>query len=296
VLDQGNGSRTRAHWRGSRGAASLLALALAVPGGAPTSPPSPANLKPATSEAYDEYIRLTDARHAEELRRGRPYLFVEGLPEEKRRAAYAQLRAGEVVIERLQTLEDSHEIRCPEGIIHHWVAAAFIPGVTLEQTLHLVKDYDHHSTYYAPDVQRSKILGHDGDHYKIALRFKRKKVITVVLNTEFDVQYTTLDAARAISRARSTRIAQVEDHDTPQEHELPVGDDGGYLWRMDTYWRFLQKDGGTYVQCEAVSLTRDIPFAFKWLIGPFVTSIPRETLAATLRATRTALVPPTPGR
>jgi hypothetical protein len=82
------------------------------------------------------------------------------------------------------------------------------------------------------------------------------------------------------------RIAEVEHAGERDEREKTPGDDGGFLWRMETWWRMEERDGGTYVQSEVVSLTRDIPVALKWLIGPFVTSIPRETLAATLEATR----------
>ena len=93
----------------------------------------------------------------------------------------------------------------------------------------------------------------------------------------------------ARSRIYSTRIAQVENAGEPDERELPVGRDGGYLWRLNTYWRLLERDGGTYVQCESISLTRGIPFGFGWMIKPFVTSIPRESLEFTLNTTRKAL-------
>jgi hypothetical protein len=282
--------------RDVRRASTVFSLVLAFSGAAYAATggasPEPAELKPATLEAYNHYIQLTDARNETELRSGKAFLWLDSLPEAQRQALYAQIRNGEVAIERLETREKGKEIHCPSGIIHHWVAAVFIPGATLEQTLALVKDYDHQAVVYAPDVQRSKTLAHEGDDYKIFLRFKRKKVITVVLNANFDVRYTQIDSTRAYSRARSTRIAEVQEHDTPQERELTPGDDGGYLWRMDTYWRFLEQDGGTYVQCEAVSLTRDIPRGLKWLIGPFVTGIPRETLASMMHATRTALVLP----
>jgi len=43
------------------------------------------------------------------------------------------------------------------------------------------------------------------------------------------------------------------------------------------------------VQCEAISLTRGIPFALRWLVGPFVTGIPRESLAFTPETTRKTL-------
>jgi hypothetical protein len=116
-----------------------------------------------------------------------------------------------------------------------------------------------------------------------------KKVITVVVNTENEARFARLGSDRAQSRIYSLRVAEVADSGTPQEHERPVGHDGGFLWRLYTYWRFLERDGGTYVQCEAISLTRGIPFVFEWLIGPFVTSVPRESLTFTLEATRKAL-------
>ena len=94
---------------------------------------------------------------------------------------------------------------------------------------------------------------------------------------------------RAQSRIYSTRIAEVEYPDTPREREKPVGRDGGYLWRLNSYWRFLQRDGGVSLQCESISLTRGIPLGLGWIVRPFVTSIPRETLAFTLDTTRKAL-------
>jgi len=51
----------------------------------------------------------------------------------------------------------------------------------------------------------------------------------------------------------------------------------------------LQRDGGVYVQLEAISLTRNIPTGLNWLISPFVTSIPKESLLFTLTHTRDAL-------
>ena len=93
-------------------------------------------------------------------------------------------------------------------------------------------------------------------------------------------------ATRAHSRSTAVRIAQVENAGSRDEREKPPGDDGGFLWRMETWWRMEERDGGTYVQSESVSLTRDIPAGLGWLIRPFVTSIPRESLTFTLEATR----------
>ena len=154
---------------------------------------------------------------------------------------------------------------------------------------YVLKDYDRHSVYYAPDVERSKIESRDADHYRIFLRFRRHKVITVVLNTEHDVQYYRDGPERAHSRSSAVRVAEVENAGKSDEREKPPGDDGGFLWRMETWWRMEERDGGVYVQSEAASLTRKIPTGLGWMIGPFVTSIPRESLTFTLEATRRAV-------
>ena len=86
----------------------------------------------------------------------------------------------------------------------------------------------------------------------------------------------------------ATRIAEVADADQPGEHEKPIGQDGGFLWRLNSYWRFEEKDNGVYVEVESISLTRDIPTGLGWLIKPFITGIPRESLLMTLGSMRTA--------
>jgi hypothetical protein len=181
-------------------------------------------------------------------------------------------------------------VEAPGGLIHHWRGTAWVPNATVAQAVALLQDYDQHATIYRPNVARSKTISRDGDMFRVYLRFFMKKVITVVVNSEHDARFSRIGTDRAQSRIYSTRIAEVENPDTPTEREKPVGRDGGYLWRLNTYWRFLERDGGTYVQCESITLTRGIPIGLGWLIRPFVTSIPRETLDFTLATTRKALV------
>jgi len=249
-----------------------------------------ADLKPATAAAFDHYVQLTEQRMATDLS-GR-FLRMDGLPADQRDADYTRLRAGEVITEQLQTLENGKPILVSSGMIHHWRGVAFVKGTTLKKTLAFLQDYDHQEKYYAPDVQRSKLLLRNGDDFKIFLRLRKHKIVTVLLNTEYDVKYTTLDPARSSSRALSTRIAEIENADQPDGAEKPVGSDSGYLWRLYSYWRFYERDGGVYIQLEAISLTRGIPAGFGWLIRPFITSIPQESLAFTLTHTRDALQKP----
>ena len=246
-------------------------------------------LKPDTMAAFDDYVKLTESRNAAELRQITNLLWIDGLKNSERAEAYAAVKRGEVKMTRLETRENGQRIRCPGGMIHHWAGVAFIPGARLQDVLRVLQDYDHHSQYYAPDVEQSKIESRDGDHFRVFLRFRRHKVITVVLNTEHDVRYFRDSETREHSRSSAVHIAEVENPGKPNEREKPPGEDGGFLWRMETWWRLDERDGGVYVQSEVVSLTRDIPAGLGWLIGPFVTSIPKETLTFTLDATRKAV-------
>lgn len=270
-------SRSAALTRRTAVALATCALLLAAPAAA-------ADLQPHTIAAFDRYVLVTEADA-----RGGPFLRTDALPEVERRAAVESMRQGELFIESLRTREAGRTIDIPDGLVHHWLGSVFVLGATVDQAVSLLQDYNQHATIYRPNVARSKVIARDGDVFRVYLRFFMKKVITVVVNSEHEARFTRLAADRAESRIYSTRIVEVESPDTPQEREKPVGRDGGYLWRLYTYWRFLERDGGTYIQCEAISLTRGIPFGVGWLVGPFVTSIPRESLTFTMEATRRTL-------
>jgi hypothetical protein len=272
-----------------------LALPLAADFARAGEPALP-KLRRETQEAFAHYLKLTEGRNKEELERGTNPLWIDGLPAEQRAEAYAALKRGEVRMQKLEVLEDGNPIRCPGGMIHHWTAVILIPRVKLEDVLRVLEDYDQHSVYYAPDVERSKIESRDGDHFRVFLRFRRHKVITVVLNTEHEVQYFHDAPGRAHSRSSAVRIAEVENAGKRDEREKIPGDDGGFLWRMETWWRMEERDGGVYVQSEVTSLTRDIPTGLGWMIGPFVNGIPKESLTFTLEATREAVERQAAGR
>ena len=136
----------------------------------------------------------------------------------------------------------------------------------------------------------ARLLSRSANHFRVFLRLKQTHVITVMLDTEYEIQYTALDDAHAASRSHSTRISEVENAGSPRERISSPGDDHGFLWRLYSYWRFYQADGGVYIQCNAISLTRDVPAGLGWLIGPFIEKIPQESLHFTLTATRQALL------
>ena len=253
-----------------------------------------AELKPQTIEAFDRYVRVTEARMQTELDGQSPFLWVDRLPDDEREEAYAKLRAGEVVIDRLETRDGDEKIKIPDGKIHHWIGTVLIPGVTLEQTMALVQDYDRYAEIYNPDVRQSKLLSRDGSRFRVYLQLFKKKVVTVVLNTEYDAEFVRLDDQRAYVPSYITRIVEVEHPDTSDEREKPEGRDRGFMWRFYNYCSYEERADDTYTQCESITLTRGIPFFLNVFIRPFVNGIPKDSLTFTLEAARRHLTTSAP--
>src|SRR5262249_51017043 len=267
----------------SRTVAVILGILLPVPALVA------ADLKQKTTDAFNKYVAVTEAKMAAELKPDGKFLYPDqpaAQPSEEMRDAFARLRRGEILVERQETQLDGKDVHVPDGMVHHWVGIVFIPGANLAQVVAVAQDYDRRAELYRPEVIASRLISHQGDDYKIFMRLYQKRFTTVVFNTEYDVHWGRVDEKKFYSHSISTRVAQVEDAEKPDGPEIPVGHGNGYLWRLNTYWRFEEKDGGVYVQCEALSLTRDIPFGLAWLIKPLVTKIPKQSLNRALGRTR----------
>lgn len=189
----------------------------------------------------------------------------------------------------MHTKEDGELMHVPGGLVHHWAAVIFIAKPSIYDTLAVLEDYDHHYEIYAPDVLQSRLIETDGRNSQIYLQLFNKSHVTVVLNVNFDVTDTDLGSGCFEITARSTRIAEVANFRHSDEHEMPVGNDHGYLWRLYSYWRIEAKDGGVYVQNESIALTRTVPFMLAWLVNPLIKSIPRNFLRDLLIDTRAAV-------
>ena len=232
-------------------------------------------LKEETSDAFDRYVRNAEERRQKDIADGR-FLWTDGAPDRMERVRKGQVLAVPVI--------GKGDLAVRDGLVHDWIGAVFVPGVSLAETLHFLQDYDNHKKFYGPEMVESKLLSRDGNHYKIFMRLVKKKILTVVLNTDHEVAYRQLDQHRWYSRSASTRIAELDG-----EREMAPGKDHGFLWRLNSYWRFEERDGGVYVECEAISLSRDVPLGLGWLVNPIIRSLPEESLANTLRETREGL-------
>lgn len=264
-------------------------LVLWILAGLIDAPARATELKPETAASFEQYIRAVEARMDDDIGHNQ-FLVVDRLPESRRQEAYDQLQRGQIYIEELHTREDEHRIRIPSGLVHHWAGVIFIPKATLSEAIAVLQDYDHHQDIYKPDVRQSKLIERSGSESKIYLQMYSKSIVTVVLDANFDVSDTQFGSTRHQSASRSTRIAEVADLGRPSERELPVGNDHGYLWRLYSYWRVEEKDGGVYVQNESVALTRRVPAILAWLVNPLIKSIPRKLLSDLLTDTRNAVM------
>jgi len=238
-----------------------------------------------TVEAFDQYITTSEGRIIKAHAKADTFVRLDTLPSAQRNETMDRLRNGEVVIEK----QDDTPKQIAGGLIHDWVGTVLIPKVTIAQVLALIQDYDHSSDHYAPDVVKSRLVSRKSDDFQVFMRLHKHKVITVVLDTEYNVHYGRLDAAHQFSLSRSTRVSEIENPGKDNEQAVAEGHDHGFMWRLNSYWAFEQTDEGVLIECEAISLTRDIPTGLGWMVGPFVNSIPRESLQFTLDATRKAL-------
>lgn len=237
-------------------------------------------LQPETIQAFNKYVKAAEEMMQKSLEGEQSFLWIDREDPQVR----VRLREGEIV---LRHFEEKTSI--PGGLIHDWLGAVFIPGATAEEVVRVLQDCDRHKEIY-PEVVDSKLLGRNGDTVRGYLRFVKKKMITVVLNTEHEASYYRLSEERWHGRSYSTRIAQLKDAGKTNERELPVGEDSGFLWRLYAYWRVDEVDGGVFAECNAISLSRSIPRILGWMIKPFLASVPKESLVSTLKATRMAVV------
>ena len=239
-----------------------------------------AELHDETIVAWQRYVEATERRITGELEAGGRFL-VQDFGDDAA-GARRDVLAGDVRIDRMETRgADGARIEVPKGAIHHWRGSVLIPGVALDDVLHGLM-HGTNLTKMQNGVVESRVLDRDGDRLHVFLKLRRKQLITLHYNTEHRVRYTRHRPDAASSRSVSTRIAELADAGSRAEREKPIGRDRGFMWRLNSYWRFQQTDAGVIVECESVSLSRDIPRAIRWMAVPIVNRTARQVMTRTL--------------
>jgi hypothetical protein len=227
-----------------------------------------ARLTPEATAAFDRYVEQAEARMNSDPLRD------------------PSLRGGEA---RIEAEDAARNVSAPGAMIQDWVGTTFMPGATLAQVQSVLRDYPDYKKFYRPKVIESQELDHTGDEYDVLLRLYEKHILTIVLNSTYHIRYEMPDARHLIVTSRSTRIGEVKNPDRSYTEEVAAGEDSGFLWRLNSYWRFEAADGGVYARCEAISLSRDVPGGLGWMLKGFLESFPKESMVNTLRGTRAAV-------
>ena len=261
---------------------SVLALcAFAIALLAPTGTLA-ADLKPETVQTWEEYVKAASARNQKHLAPGSSFLSIDEMPGQA-----ARLRGGDIMV---SPAGPHVPMKVPSGLIHDWVGAAFIPSVTLPDVLSVVRDYGRYKDFYHPNVVDSKSTAATEWEDRFSVLLMNKSVIArTALDSDYRSSYTRLDDRRWYSIAETTRIQEVADYGAPSQRTLPENEGTGLIWRLFNVTRFEERDGGVYVELEAIVLSRDIPVSLRWLVDPIVRRISRSSLVTSLQQTQDAV-------
>jgi hypothetical protein len=238
---------------------------------------------PAAVSAFNSYSKVVESRLAQQHRSWNTFLALSASDPEDLKT---RLREGELIIDKLTPSTDPN---FSGALLHHWRGTAFAPGAKAADFEQLVRDLNSYPQHFSPQVLQAKVLTPGGDRMQAWMRVRQRHIITVVMDTTYDMTFGQLDGQHGYSVSESTRIAEIEGEGTRAERTLSANEDHGFLWRLNTYWSYAEQDGGLYLQIEAVSLTRSIPRGVGWAVQPYVESIPRESLEFTLRSACNAL-------
>jgi hypothetical protein len=256
-------------------ASIAILLAGAIPG-------LSAELRPETVESWTEYVKLVDARNQQHLTPQRPFLLSDNIPGQS-----SKLRAGHVIV---FPAGPQAPMKVPSGLIHDWIGAAFIPNATLQDVSALTRDYEHYKDIYSPYVIQSKLIAASQSQDRFSLVLMNKTLVSkTALDTEYVTSSTCVGVHRCYSITDATRIREIADYDEPSQHELPENHGTGLIWQLHSLTRLEERDGGVYVEIEAVALSRDIPAALRWMVEPIVRRVSRSSLMTSLQQTRTAV-------
>jgi len=165
------------------------------------------------------------------------------------------------------------------GTIHRWKGATMIRGITVRQLVQALMVPG--TPPPQEDVLEARVLARSGDSLRVYLKLVRTALITVTYDTEHEMTFSQLSEGLATSRSVATSIREAG------------GGDRGFLWRLNSYWRYVQTDAGVLVELESLSLSRTVPVLLRPVAGPIVNRIARESVTRTLESMKRHFERPT---
>jgi hypothetical protein len=236
------------------------------------------NLSPETDTAFDQYIAKVEPGLLAEAKAGRALPW-SGLKD------FSRVRKGEIEV---RGFTGNNGLEVKDGLLHDWSGAMFIPGGTVAGTVAVLQDFARHKDLY-PEIIDSKLRGKSNGTVAGSWTMKKHKVITVVLRADLDSSAHEVAPGHAYLVSRTGPVIEVADYGKREQKDYPARRGHGFLWRFNGYWNLHEADGGVYVECRVVSLSRDVPTGLGWIVRPFIRDMPRESLESTLKNTRAAV-------
>lgn len=257
----------------SRYAAALLAL---------LSTASAAELKEETARAWGDYMQTVTMLMQKRSTSDGPFLWGDEAADRT-----DQLRAGNIVV---APIDQEVPKRVPSGLIHHWIGAVFMPKITVDDVLSVTRNYERYSEYFRPVVLDAKPICRTVSQDRFFLLLMNRSVLRkTALEGEYQTRYFQLSTERSYSISYATHIQEIENYGQPAERKFPDGAGSGYIWRIASFTRLEQREGGVYMEVEAIVLSRDIPAAFRWFVAPIVRRVSRNSLLISLQQTKDAV-------
>jgi hypothetical protein len=229
-----------------------------------------------TLKAFDRYAAAVEDRIRSDAGTAN---FLRALPDE---SARARVRKGEVLMESAQALGLKPAIAIPKGQVQHWIGSAFLQNATIDNVLPRLRNYDNRSKYMSPEIIASKLEDRQGDVFHVYLRLAEKSILSGVFDLQLRVVYHAEGPGRLAIASKSMSVVEVADSSAPLGS---AAKDQGLLWALHHYWRILQMDGGLYVECEALVLSRPTPVLLDWIAPPLIARAARGSLMKTIHAT-----------
>ncbi len=241
-----------------------------------------AELQIATVDAWQEYLRGAGASMQARLAGERPFLWLDETPDRADR-----VRRGEVIVAP-RAEHGTQEV--PGGVIHDWIGAIFIPNATIVSLLGVVHDYDRYKEIYKPVVAVSHSLDSGATDQEFSMVWRRHVLfVNAAMLGHYQAHDVIVGAHRCYTVVNTTRLQQIENYGQRSEYLLPMDTGGGFLWKIHSISRYEERDGGVYLEVEAIALSRDIPASLRWLVNPVVNRLSVNALATTLWQTREAV-------
>jgi putative flippase GtrA len=226
-------------------------------------------------QSWDRYASLLDRSRAADLARGVEAWATDDDPTGAR--VRAVVTRGEIAVTR-RTVSGAD---VDDATLEHWQGSLLVRGVTLA---HVAQRLRHPDRYpQPPDVLSLKVSGWSDDGHDLYLRLTRSLLISATYDTWHRVHHQARGPTRLDSTSLVTRIEEVHEAGTPAERRVRLEDSRGFLWRMQSYWRFTAVPEGVIVTCESISLSRPVPTGLGLISRPIITRVARESMTTALR-------------